>query len=325
LHLILAASTQQRLGVAVVALLIVGWLAYVFTHLNRSPVPPGAEVELSPNRKPYLDDDAMEGPRLNSALLAALVMLAVVAIGLPAYWLDEPSRQAGAEKGFDSRAVKRGRSLSLSTESPEHGAHFGCEDCHGGKLAGGVAGDYALTLPDGSIKIVDWEAPGLDTIMARFSPDEVERIITYGRPNTPMPAWGIEGGGPMNAQQVTDLVAYIKSIQLKPEEIRKRNLEQYGTDGARLFDAFCARCHTEGYSYGEPGVQGGGAFGPSLLNRRSVDQFPGVEDHIEFVTDGSEYEKGYGERGIGSGRMPGFGGMLTADQIKAIVEFERGL
>ena len=35
--------------------------------------------------------------------------------------------------------------------------------------------------------------------------------------------------------------------------------------------------------------------------------------------------KRYGEQGQGSGRMPGFGGIYTDAQIKAIVEYVRGL
>ena len=46
---------------------------------------------------------------------------------------------------------------------------------------------------------------------------------------------------------------------------------------------------------------------------------------IAFISAGSEYGKKYGEQGQGSGRMPGFGAMLTPDQIKAIVEYVRGL
>ena len=35
--------------------------------------------------------------------------------------------------------------------------------------------------------------------------------------------------------------------------------------------------------------------------------------------------KGYGVRGISSGRMAHFGNLLTAEQIKAIVDYERKL
>ena len=44
-----------------------------------------------------------------------------------------------------------------------------------------------------------------------------------------------------------------------------------------------------------------------------------------FIANGSEYGKRYGMQGQGSGRMPGYGKMLTAEQIEAIVEFVRSL
>ena len=42
-----------------------------------------------------------------------------------------------------------------------------------------------------------------------------------------------------------------------------------------------------------------------------------------FVAAGSEANKEYGILGIGTGRMPGFGSMLTADDINKIVSYER--
>jgi mono/diheme cytochrome c family protein len=87
----------------------------------------------------------------------------------------------------------------------------------------------------------------------------------------------------------------------------------------------CARCHTKGYSYGDPQVTGGGAFGPNLTGGSSIRQFPNKQDMIEFLKVGSEYGKRYGEQGQGSGRMPGFGAIYTDEQLKAIVEYVRGL
>ena len=63
---------------------------------------------------------------------------------------------------------------------------------------------------------VTWRAPALNTVLQRFSPQEVHDIVTYGRPGTPMQPWGVLGGGPKNDQSINDLVAYIKSIQLPP-------------------------------------------------------------------------------------------------------------
>jgi mono/diheme cytochrome c family protein len=60
--------------------------------------------------------------------------------------------------------------------------------------------------------------PALNTVLLRFSPEEVEQIITYGRPGTPMQAFGVPGGGAENVQTIEDLVAFLDSIQLSSEE-----------------------------------------------------------------------------------------------------------
>jgi mono/diheme cytochrome c family protein len=46
---------------------------------------------------------------------------------------------------------------------------------------------------------------------------------------------------------------------------------------------------------------------------------------ITFIKAGSEYGKRYGLQGQGSGRMPGFGAMLTDEQIQQVVEYVRSL
>ncbi|MDP9441872.1 MAG: cytochrome c [Actinomycetota bacterium] len=344
---VLAASPPERIGFFVAVAMVVAWAIYVFVaSRQREPdEPPGSEIELAPNRKPYFNDEVLEGPRLERALGWGLLLLVVTAIGPLVYWLNEPSRQAGAVAEFDRKAVERGRQLFQPTDSPEHGAHFGCATCHGSKGQGGVT-SYSLTDYLGATRKVEWEAPPLDTALLKFDAKEIRSILVYGRANTPMPAWGIEGGGPMNDQQIDDLVAYIGSIQISPQKARQRSFEEalsqatrdgkvtdplnpaLAIDGETLFKTNCARCHTKGWSYGEPDVQGGGAFGPNLTNALTLRQFPDIETMIEFVTEGSEYGEPYGDRGQGGdegGGMPGFGQVLTPAQIRAVVEYERGL
>ncbi|MEZ5174769.1 MAG: c-type cytochrome [Acidimicrobiia bacterium] len=96
---------------------------------------------------------------------------------------------------------------------------------------------------------------------------------------------------------------------------------------AGLFNAYCARCHTGGYSAGSPFEQGAGsgAWGPSLLAGRAVIQFPDMADHVKFVIDGSTDSQQYGVNGLGSGRMPAFGLVLSESQIELIVMYERTL
>lgn len=96
---------------------------------------------------------------------------------------------------------------------------------------------------------------------------------------------------------------------------------------AGLFNAYCARCHTGGYSAGQSFEQGAGsgAWGPSLLANKAVIQFPSLDDHIDFVISGSEDSKRFGVNGLGSGRMPAFGLVLSETHIELIALYERTL
>lgn len=135
----------------------------------------------------------------------------------------------------------------------------------------------------------------------------------------------------MNDQQIDDLIAYLQSIQLDPKKVQRTSMETYGTNGAAIFDGMCGRCHTQGWSYGEAGVPGGGGYGPSLVGGATLRQFPAVEGddgHIAFVSEGVEFGEAYGTRGVQgneSGGMPHFGAMLTPEQVRAVVEYERSL
>lgn len=94
-----------------------------------------------------------------------------------------------------------------------------------------------------------------------------------------------------------------------------------------LYNAYCARCHTAGYQAGIAFQQetGSGAWGPSLQDARSVIQFPDPADQVRFIISGSEFGVNYGINGLGSGRMPGFGQILSTEDIELIVKFERAL
>jgi mono/diheme cytochrome c family protein len=87
----------------------------------------------------------------------------------------------------------------------------------------------------------------------------------------------------------------------------------------------CARCHTPGWSWGDPGVPGQGALGWNLTDGAPARHFPSENEMIDFIKNGSELGARYGTQGQGSGRMPGFGHMLTDEQIEAIVEYVRSL
>ena len=337
--------------------IVLGWIVYAIFNQRAGRAEIGAEIELAANRKPYYDDEELEGRRLERVQFWGVILLATITIGLPVYWLFEPSRQAGAEEGYDKRFVSWGANLFAATAD----GGFNCAGCHGGMNATGGAAPYTVTdSKTGEVKAVSWKAPALNTVFYRFSEDEVRFILEYGRPFSPMSPWGVRGGGPMNDQQIQTLIDYLKSIQIPREDCtapdddpklcdgghlpaakqaeiqaeaeRLVDNGTYASVGEALFNLdlgagnySCARCHTKGWSYGEPQITGGGAFGPNLTGGSTVRQFPNQADMIAFISAGSEYGKKYGEQGQGGGRMPGFGAMLTQDQIKAIVEYVRGL
>jgi mono/diheme cytochrome c family protein len=355
------------------------------------------------------------------------------------------------------------------------------------------SGDNKFRNSDCVPAVVSWAAPALNNAFYKYpiikadaenpfksscsladqrtNPDcrsQIYDIIVYGRPGTPMPAWGTAGGGPKNEQSIEDIMAFLAEVQLDDKTILKNNntedlresaiekateqlataqksldeasdtlkntensyksvLKQYeadseldsfsdpqdyldeidkkqtfitlekkfdsaqgkkrikaskaldelterlnitklllesrdalanatatkeifaplavenatarlnqlkgATDGQVLFEQNCATCHTKGWSFSDfsdgrvptPSEPGSGAFGPALHNQGLISQFPDSKDMVSFVSTGSQFQKPYGTRGIGSGRMPGFGMVLSEKQIEQIVEYERSL
>jgi mono/diheme cytochrome c family protein len=397
---------------AVLAILVI--IAAKVLSVRREP------TEKSPaNQTPFFDDDVMEDQHLTRVLRWALVFSTIVAVVLPLYWLLEPQRQVDENDGFSKRAIERGAVLyaNASMEDYDSAKSLQCANCHGADASGGAA-TFVLT-PDaqGDANATpvkeNWVAPSLNDIMYRFNEctgddvatksanctraeQQVTQIITYGRPGTPMPAWGVAGGGPKNVQAVSDIVAYLKSIQISPaaaqaqagkqvaefkksmagqEATAQSNLEaaqkaldeattpaqrqkyqgeieaaregirrsrayeaqvQQMSQGELLFNTQCARCHTKGWSTLEPSngfvpmpePPGSGAFGPALRDGATLSQFPGEtgrQKQYDWIAVNVEANKGYGVRGISSGRMPHFGNILSKKQIDAIIDFERGL
>jgi len=331
----LAASTQTTIGAVVVFISVVLALGYAFINIRNSRAELGSEIELAPNRKPYLSDEELEGKKLDRTLTLGLLGIFVVAVGLPLYWLAEPGRQDGAVEDFKSKFVSRGAALFATTEE----GGFNCAFCHGGMEAEGGEADYTITANGEFVKQVKWKAPALNTVLLRYSREEVRYILTYGRPFSPMAAWGVKGGGPMNDQQLQNLIDYLESIQLTPKESQKQLSDKLAemrkeknpdgtlkypksiSDGELIFnmgyeDGFaggaysCGRCHTTGWSYHDKTVDGNGALGPPLRGGTTLARFPGAilgqTNQADFVCTGSEQGKLYGRNGQGTGRMPGF-------------------
>src|SRR4051794_11504804 len=201
----------------VIALVALAVFAIISVRRNR-------ETAVPQNLAVFHNDEVLEGPHLERVLGWTLFFAAIIAVALPVYWLREPNRQHESVHYFDEGAVSRGATLFANNQMPayDQAKSLQCANCHGTDLKGGST-SVAHIFKDGSGNIVPWRAPALNTVLQRFSPEEVNQIITFGRPGTPMQPWGVAGGGPKNEQSILDLVAYIASQQVSEIQARKQS------------------------------------------------------------------------------------------------------
>jgi len=193
---------MSSIVVVVVALGAFGWLALLVGSGMRGR----GKAEIAPNLEPFKTDDELENRRLDKVLSVSVILSVALAISLPVYWFGERARQESFVEQFDEEALERGG---------HHVEEFKCSDCHGAGLVGGSASYIDVR----SGVTVSWTAPSLNDIFYRYTEDEIRFWLVYGRANTPMPAWGSTGGGPMNEQQIEEVLRYLKEIQVPQDAV----------------------------------------------------------------------------------------------------------
>ena len=113
------ALTTTTIGVIGLVIVVGGWVIYGIFNVVAGRREVGSEIELAANRKEYYDDETLEGPRLERVQLLGVIMLAIIVVALPLYWVFEPSRQAGAQEGWDNRFASWGSQLFAPTALPQ--------------------------------------------------------------------------------------------------------------------------------------------------------------------------------------------------------------
>jgi len=72
-------------------------------------------------------------------------------------------------------------------------------------------------------------------------------------------------------------------------------------EGRDIYGARCSSCH---------GTSGGGGRGPNVQSERVVAKYPDIETQIDHVAEGRN-------------QMPGFGDVLSPDELEAVVRYTR--
>ena len=193
---------SSSLFITLIALGIIGGLAFFVSTGFRGS---GKAEDVAPNLSKYRNDDELETKTLDRTLTVAVLLASLLTIMIPLYYLGEQNRQQEFVVEFDEVSIERGEHLY---------EEFGCGNCHGVDGSGGAA-SYVEKRSGIS---VTWTAPAINNVFYRYDDEEVLYWLIYGRANSPMPAWGLKGGGPMNDGQLDDLVAYLHHFQIPQDE-----------------------------------------------------------------------------------------------------------
>lgn len=192
---------SSSIVITIVVLAAIAWVSYLAVSALRSR---GSE-EVAANLAPGITDDEMETKRLEGIQLSAVVLSGILAVSIPVYYLTETNRQEGFVEEFSETAIEHGHEWYIE---------FQCGDCHGADGGGGAA-SYVEKRTGVT---VTWEAPSINDVFYRYDREEVKYWLIYGRGNSPMPAWGLEGGGPMNDAQIEELLDYMQSEEFEIEQ-----------------------------------------------------------------------------------------------------------
>mgnify|MGYP003336879576 FL=1 len=139
----MVASTSASIAWVILLASLAGWILYAIFNVRAGRAEVGSEQSLAANRKPYYDDEVLEGRRLERVQLLGLVFLAILTVALPLYWVLEPNRQEEAQFGFEKRFAEWGSKLFAPTAE----GGYNCAGCHGGMKATGGVASYAITDP----------------------------------------------------------------------------------------------------------------------------------------------------------------------------------
>lgn len=210
---LLALSTAATLALIAAAAVALAFIAGLIVLGLRRRGPQGPDIP--PGMRPGPADEVLERRQLEKVMFWGVGFMLLIAPWLAAIWLGEPGQNVDDEIELIARSRERG-SQWFQVSSEENPTGFGCARCHGEEAQGGTV---PYTTPDGEF-IPAYPVPPLNNVCSRLTIEDeggIRETIMEGREGTPMPSWSVQFEGPMNDQQIQDLITYIVSIQEIPE------------------------------------------------------------------------------------------------------------
>ncbi|HUH06936.1 MAG TPA: c-type cytochrome [Egibacteraceae bacterium] len=256
--------TTTGAAVLVLALAAVAVIAYLIVSAGRGR---RLREDIPPGMRPAYSDEQLERSVIERYMAWGLVLTLFFAVFLPVYGIAEARRIQGQREGMFVATVERG--------AVAYGQY--CALCHAADLSGGSTASPYRAVDDGDATADEgeeaagedaapaapdqWPVPALNDIVARYEgsdvitdvEDLVRTTITRGRPGTPMPTWGSQFDGPLNDQEIEDIVRFILDNQI--DEVAEATSAS-DLSGQELFIQNCAQCH---------GAELQGEVGPTLV------------------------------------------------------------
>jgi mono/diheme cytochrome c family protein len=209
----------------------------------------------------------------STLLVVGLALAAILFGGLGIYWFGDGARLDAAAASLSQNRVQRGGEI-FTTQ---------CAACHGTQGEGGIG-------------------PALNNrAVLKNTPDEIFfSVIRSGVPNTQMPSWSVEFGGPLTDEEIHNVVAFLRAWEPTAPEITPIARQPDPAQGALLFSSTCALCHGENGLGGRPGI-------------------PALNDHARLAKFDDNWYRSVISYGRPAKGMPTWGTVLAPAQIDDLV------
>ena len=157
------------------------------------------------------------------------------------YWVSDESRREERFQEDQAELLEYGEVLFGDT-TPEVQVTANCARCHGADGTGGPVGDTGVNAPNlhspsiaQKLKVNEHYV----NLVIRFG-----GIVVSGRPDSLMPAWSTEVGGPLTIQQVDALTALVESWADEAAQQSQEAVPDTPEAGEQVYQtAGCQGCH----------------------------------------------------------------------------------